>query len=472
MLFQKKRAGVTAPTLLQPKHQDGPLMVSPIVAQFGHQSNSSSVSFENQVVLAGVDTLVVTAGGSVLPSKWLHEHSSIWCEYQTQHSNAPDDTEYLTDELDGSWWSIRPYGMKQYKYVLDNPEIGHIRVWNPEKWESGCRTKQHIYADFRSSWIHQHKPQDLFSAVTQLLSKFFDFNDPRELNIQISRIDLHTDITNGSSFLSESQIKNTISRSKYRNYFVADDVINLTAEEREIVRGGHSYNKSPQKLTRDNIPQSLLDKLLMIADNQISIGVDNVVHKREIETAYFGKKNSDVWGKVYDKTKCCKSKSDLDTPLLWMENGWNKLDTVIRVEFSMRRGFIKELDDGKYVMLDAFIANMSNVWEWMTTKWMRMVDEVKKNNIQLSSISKFWIVVQSAFTNVTTNIIRKRNYHGKVNQLIKQGIGCLTQAVAKGMRSNDDIGFTEAVGTAVKKVLLSSYHSGEIYSRRVMLGVA
>jgi len=103
---------------------------------------------------------------------------------------------------------------------------------------------------------------------------------------------------------------------------------------------------------------------------------------------------------------------------------------------------------------------------------MRMVDEVKKNNIQLSPISKFWLIIQSAFTTATTNIIRKRNYQGKVNQLIKQGIGCLTQAVAKGMRNNEDIGFTEAVGTAVKKVLLSSYHSGEIHSRRVMLGVA
>ena len=80
--------------------------------------------------------------------------------------------------------------------------------------------------------------------------------------------------------------------------------------------------------------------------------------------------------------------------------------------------------------------------------------------------------IQSAFKNPTTNIVRKRNYQGKVNQLIKQGIGCLSQAVARGMRSNDDIGFTEAVGTAVKKVLLSSYHNGEIYSRRVMLGVA
>lgn len=466
MLFQKKNPSVGALGFFHTKHKEGTPVVSPIVAQHGHKSNGSSVSVENKVVLTGIDTLVITAGGNVSPSKWLINQQQIWNQYQQDFDYATD--EFLCDEINGSWFSIKPYGMKQYKYVLDNPEIGHIRVWNPDKWSTGALAKQHIYIDFRSSWLHQQSPDTLEQSIIDVAGVFFDYNDPRELNIQISRVDLHTDVTNGSSFLSESQIKNTITRSKYRNYFVEDDVIKLSADEKDLLEGAPYYNKGTQKL----IPVELVDKLMMIANNQLSIGVDNVVHKREIETAYFGKKKSDVWGKVYDKTKCCKVKSDLDTPLLWVENGWNKTDRVIRVEFSMRRAFIKEMDNGKYVSLGSFITNMNNIWEWMTTKWMRMVDEVKKNNIQLSPISKFWSIIQSAFTTATTNIIRKRNYQGKVNQLIKQGIGCLTQAVAKGMRNNEDIGFTEAVGTAVKKVLLSSYHSGEIHSRRVMLGVA
>ncbi len=466
MMFQKKRSGAGTPDLLQTKHQDGPLMVSPIVAQHRRKSSSSSVLPENKVVLAGVDTLVVTAGGSVSPSKWLVQQQLIWHQYQQEFDYATD--EYLTDEINGSWWSIRPHGMKQYKYVLDNPEIGHIRIWNVDKWSSAVISKQQIYCDFRSSWLHQHKPEDLFSAVTSLLSVFFDFQDPQQLNIQVSRADLHTDITNGSSFLSECQIKNTITRSKYRNYFLEDDTIQLTDEEVDLLEGAPYYNKGTQKL----IPTHLVDKLLMVVNNQKSIGADNIVHKREIETAYFGKKKSDVWGKCYDKTKCVKVKNDLDTPLLWMENGWNKTDRVVRVEFSMRRAFIKEMNNGSYVRLDAFIDNINNIWYWMTTKWMRMVDEIKQNNIQLSPVSKFWSVVQTAFTEVTSRVIRKRNYQGKVNQLIKQGLGCLIQAVAKGMRTNEDVGFTEAVGDVAKKVLLSSYHSGEIYSRRVMLGVA
>jgi len=215
----------------------------------------------------------------------------------------------------------------------------------------------------------------------------------------------------------------------------------------------------------------LLDKLINIADNQISIGADNIVHKREIETAYFGKKTNDVWGKVYDKTKCVKVKNDMDTPLLWIENGWDQKERVIRTEFSMRRSFIKEMDGGNYIKLDEFINNMSSIWEWMTSKWMRMVDEVKKNNIQLSVVSNFWKCIQNSFTAPTNNIIRKRNYEGKFQQVFKQGLGCIKQAIALGMNNNDDSGFTNIVHQSVEQVLISSYQSGEILQRRLALGL-
>ena len=124
----------------------------------------------------------------------------------------------------------------------------------------------------------------------------------------------------------------------------------------------------------------------------------------------------------------------------------------------MRRAFIKQLDNGSYVLLQNFISNMSNVWDWMTNKWLRMVDSVKQNNIQLSNVSSFWKVVQQSFANATNNIIRKRNHQGKVHQLMNQAFGCLRQAVAKGMLDNEDIGFMKSVGTAVNQVLSYILH--------------
>jgi len=465
MSNQKKRARVAPPALLNTKHKDSTPVVSPILAPTGTRSISSSVSPKNNIVLTGIDTFHLTAGGAVSPSRWLIDKQQVWREYQQSFDYALD--EHLHDQINQDWFEIKPYGMKQYSFILFNPEVAHIRVWNVDKWASAVNASQHIYIDFAASWLKKWKNgNDLKNAIKSLLSVFFD--DCIDLvNIKVSRGDLFADITNGNTFLSEEQVKNVITKSKYRNYFVEDDTIQLTDSERDYLKTSPSYNKGGQKL----IPVTLLQKLAKIAENQISIGADNIVHKREIETAYYGKKTSDIWGKFYDKTKCCKVKNDLDTPLLWIENGWNGNDTIVRFEISMRRGFIKELNNGSYVSLDAFVDNVSSIWEWITTKWIRMVTEVKRNNIQLSPISKFWMIIQSAFHTPTNNIIRKRNFEGKINQLIKQGLGCLAQAGAMGMNNESDIYFINSLSKSITESLSLLYHNGDIDSRRMRMGL-
>ena len=63
-------------------------MVSPTIAPSGtpssttthHQADGAVVG--HQVLLQGIDTLSVTAGGVSSPSVWLQENSLIWNEYQ------------------------------------------------------------------------------------------------------------------------------------------------------------------------------------------------------------------------------------------------------------------------------------------------------------------------------------------------------------------------------------------------------
>ena len=109
MLFQKKSTPAGTGMLLQTKHKGGAPMVFTSVFQSGHQSNGSSVSgrvpVENKVVLTGIDTLVITAGGAIAPSKWLVEQQEIWSEYQNQFDYATD--ELLSVEVNGAWYSIK-----------------------------------------------------------------------------------------------------------------------------------------------------------------------------------------------------------------------------------------------------------------------------------------------------------------------------------------------------------------------------
>ena len=152
--------------------------------------------------------------------------------------------------------------MRQYAFILYNPEVAHIRIWNVDKWSSGATASQQIFIDFASTWLKKYTPDQLKVEVRKLLSVFFDSQNIDDLNIQVSRGDLFCDITNGSTFLSESQIKNTITRSKYRNYFVEDDTIQLSNEEIKMLEDAPYYNKGIQKL----IPTKLVEKLMKIVD--------------------------------------------------------------------------------------------------------------------------------------------------------------------------------------------------------------
>lgn len=465
MLLQKNRGQVfqhPTPNSNQPR-KGGPMVSSSIAGAGLTATPQNQAGNPPAVLLTGVDTLELTAGGAGAPSSWLLEQQEVWNDYQITYDYG---NPYCCIELDNKWWELYPYGSNPYKYLLHNKEVGFIKIWNMSKWSSGVQGKQQVHLKLFSKYLHQYTTKTLYDEVVRIVSYFFE--DVNEIQIQISRIDLHTDISNGANMLSMEELRNSISRSKVRDYFMETDTLVLTQQEEDLLFGDQSYNKVPQKL----IPMDLLDKLSAMYYNQKSVGCDRVITKRNVETATFGKFNSSVWGKIYNKTAEVKNKNDNDTPLMWINNGWNKKDTVVRVEFSMRREFLKQLDKGLFVSLDHFLKNIANVWDYLTNKWLRLVEEVKENNTTWSKITPFWYVVSTSFKEVCNVIIRKKVYKAKVNKLWSQGIGCLKQMISIGMVSNNDTMFLKATIQAVENTLSSSLSSGDYYLRRQHLGVA
>ena len=101
-----------------------------IVAQNHHKSNKSDPPIHHEVleeqhqqdqrvVLSGVDTLTITAGGMCSPSQMVLEQFNIWNEYQEQYENNED---YSTIEINGEWWELYPYSSRHYKYQFRNNE--------------------------------------------------------------------------------------------------------------------------------------------------------------------------------------------------------------------------------------------------------------------------------------------------------------------------------------------------------------
>jgi len=217
----------------------------------------------------------------------------------------------------------------------------------------------------------------------------------------------------------------------------------------------------------------LLHKINTLIETQQSIGANRIVgNTNRLETAYWGNyKGGLVWGKIYDKSLCAKKKNDTDIEDLWVANGWDKNKVVVRVEFSMRRGFLKDLDNGKYVSLRGFVNGMNIIWSYFSNKWLRLVEEKKKNNIQLSVNTSFWDIVVSSFTETVVRVSRSKTFKGKINQLFKQSIGCLTSMISYGMNSETDTTYVKCVIQAVDKVINQSYEDDIILHRRRLLGL-
>ena len=479
MITQKKNPPAPTGGFLKTKHRGKVSVVSPIVAPGGAHLNNpvnphigtpggaaveTETTIDNRVVLTGIDTLAITAGGNVAPSSWLLDQQILWNEYQQSHEFGED---YITIEMDNKWWSVYPDRSFPYRFSLRNDEIGFIKIWNCEKWSSGANGKQQIHIHFYSKFLHSHSPQTIYKKINQILSNFFV--ETIDLSIQVSRIDLHTDITNGDKFLSQTELDNAICRAKIREQYYEDTELVLSDNEKELLfHTPPSNKKGGAKL----IPQSLLDKVKIMYDNQFTSGADNTIKKRELETAYFGKKKQGIlWGKVYNKTKEIRVKNDTDTPELWNQNGYNGYDCVVRVEFTIKRDLLKQLNGGMYVNLLSCLSNIDALWKYLTHEWLRLVECVKINNSTTSKITSFWNVVANSFDVPTKNVIRKKNYRGKITQLWAQGLGCIKQMISLGMDNNEDEYFVSATITALSNTLSGQYSMLEYKDRRKLLGV-
>lgn len=415
-------------------------------------------------ILRGVDSFYLTAGGAQFPSSWLVEQQVIWNQYQQEYDYSLQ--QYLEVQIGNDWFELYPSGDLPYKYKLYNKQIGMIKVWNTDKWSGGVNSKQHIFLDFRSSYLHQFTREELKVVVKDWVRLFFA--DMQGVDILVSRGDIFTDITS-DRMLSLQEIEQSISRCKVTQ-LLKDNIVGFTEEEKDLL--DRVYNKVEQKLTPEI--SALLNKVSIMIDNQIAIGANRIIgNTNSVQTAYWGNHlGGHVWGKIYDKTLKVRVDCDTDTQELWKLNGWKPDQKVVRVEFSVRKKFLKELNGGAFVYFDKFLDNLEVLWEYFSTKWLRLVVEKKVNNIQTSINTPFWDCVVNSFDCGDIKVIRGKKFTGKIDQLFKQGIGCLTTMIGYGMGSNEDMVYLRSVIKSVDNVINQAYEDTSILHKRRKLGLS
>lgn len=424
-----------------------------------------AIATNHRCLMSGVDALTITAGGPVAPSKYLLDNYQEWISLQQQYESGDDPIIVQMNEVS---WVLKPYGSQPYRFCLENKEIAYIQCWNPEKWSGAAQKKQNIHIRFRAKFIHSFSYADLRKQIDNIVSCFFETLDG--VSIQVSRIDLHSDITH-SRMLTFEEVSSSISRSKVRwSHFADTKEVVFTKEEQEMLAGGLSNNKSPQKIQDINI-DSFLEKVRVLYENQNSNNLSSVIKKKDLETAYFGKIGSAIWGKIYDKTKEVIKTQNSDTPELWKQAGWDGNQVVVRVEFSLNREFIKQLNNGIYVDIDNIFDGLDDIWSYLCNHWLRLVEEVNINHSTQSRITHFWNVVISSFSSSNKQIIRKKSYVARLKALFNQSLGCMRQMVSIGMSDDYDISYVNAAISDFNSNLMNDFSSGEYVKRRRVLGL-
>lgn len=178
----------------------------------------------------------------------------------------------------------------------------------------------------------------------------------------------------------------------------------------------------------------------------------NRIHSRsrKPQTVYFGRFNSQVFAKIYNKLSTLLMQNKEYMMPIWLDNGWlpEVYPEVFRVEVSVSGDFLKRIKvDGEVIdcrsVKDA-LAAAPMIWRYFSRDWLRQVDGVidgkggrNKNSARMKTTS-YWKVLQSAFGSGLEmsrfsgkgRILYKNrtDLNKKIHNLIQQATGCMVTA--------------------------------------------
>jgi hypothetical protein len=125
---------------------------------------------------------------------------------------------------------------------------------------------------------------------------------------------------------------------------------------------------------------------------------------------------------------------------LWLANGLTEGQDVTRIEFQCRREFLKEMhidntNDLQYLL--------GALWDYLTNKWLRIVDTVSDSNKKRLNNIVFWDLAVKAvdkFGMLIKGMNRYKIIEPKEVMLFKQARGCMITIGAMGCQVLDKNG--------------------------------
>jgi hypothetical protein len=391
-----------------------------------------------------LDSLYLRLFSCSVPSIWLSSQLESWREYKKNFDYA-NPTEFFIDLPNLGRFRLLHSGHAPYEFVLCNPEIADIRLYNPDKFlcKSAIETGQ-VYLDFRSKYL-QCQSDDYF-LVDQFCENVFKlfFQSISSDWIKVSRVDLACDVS-GFDF-DWQDLQQFCTRARKIDGFtneqphleeLASILRNPQTCDKGVCNDTLDKSQSEEKSTQSTIQLSIqqLSTLLGLVDSAIATpSLERVISGKKLQTAYIGRFGSKLYARIYIKSNEIKISGKDYLQAFWKEKGWQEDEAVVRTEFSLSGDFLKEfwITEDNSQSWHNFKNNLKQIWTYLTSNWLRHTTGQSTLNSR-SSNSEFWEVVVSAF-DTDSNFLRlpvpAPPSESLAAQILAQAKGCLKSFAA------------------------------------------
>jgi hypothetical protein len=386
-----------------------------------------------------LDSLYLRLFSCSPPSAWLSSQIEKWREYKENYDYSGQKL-YIDLPLLGKF-QLLYVGHTPYEFVLTNPEIGDIRLFNPHKFigKAAIQTGQ-IYLDFRSKYLQCQT--DDYGLIDQFIENTFDLFFQTKSNhwAKVSRADLAADFL-GVDF-QWSDLTKLCTRSRKKDGLTSfcsisdlQTVLDLLSSSKPQTCNKGGCNDSSQEFHTIKLTQSQLNILVDLTSQAVDDPtLSRAIFQKDLQTAYIGRFGSKIYARIYTKSAEIKISGKDYLESFWKEKGWQEGQKVTRVEFSLSGDFLNEFwaTDDNSQHWQNFRDNFSQIWTYCTSNWLRHTTGENSLNSR-SPNSEFWDCVQTAFLpdhNFCRLPLPAPPTESLAGQLIKQGKGCFKTVAA------------------------------------------
>lgn len=185
------------------------------------------------------------------------------------------------------------------------------------------------------------------------------------------------------------------------------------------------------------------------------LNLDNIVRRSKKWSSHFDFKSSthglgrritghdfgsgDIMLRIYDKTLEIEDKGKQYVKAEWEKCGWDKISMVSRIEFQLRRGFLKEF---KVETVDDLMLKAPDIWRYLTEDWFSICEPSESDKTRSRwSPSSVWRSVIDSFARFgeLSGAVREKIKQVSLENLMPQAVGLVTSCMALMLKRKIDV---------------------------------